>query len=148
MSAKIIIHRQKAWLNKVRGVQVFIDGAQSGLIANGDSDEYIVEPGAHNVRCKMSWYQVPEMNFVLNEGETKFLKVSMGMKYFGVTYIILLLAIASTFIPRLAGFQKPEWLPWTKIAIITPVALYYIYYFTLGRKKYLLMEEDKDNIFK
>jgi hypothetical protein len=148
MATKIIIKRKKTMLNKVRGVKVSIDDVERGTIANGDSDEYTVEPGAHKLQCKISWYKTREQNIVIGEGETKFMQVSMGMKYFGISYIILLLAISSDFlIPRVTRMQRTDLWLWSKVIVIGVVGLYYLYYFTVGRNNYLLLEEDKDNIF-
>jgi hypothetical protein len=148
MATKIIIRREKTMLNKVRGVKVLIDDVERGTIANGDSDEYTVDPGAHKLQCKISWYKTREQNLVINEGDTKYMKVRMGMKYFGITYIILLVAIASDLlIPRITGQPRTDLWLWGKVIVIGLVGLYYLYYFTVGRNNYLLLEEDKDTIF-
>lgn len=146
MAAKIILQRQSEFLNKMRGVTVSIDDTERGSIKSGGAEEYIVEPGEHKVSCKLSWYKT-DMNVTVNEGETRFLRVRMGMKYFGPAYVLLLLAILSDLIPRFAKFPKPDWWPWAKLVIVVPIILYYLYYLTIGKKHYLLLEEDKKNIF-
>lgn len=151
MPAKIIIQRKKEMLNKLRPVKVFIDGVEVGNITKADAGDYTVEPGTHTVQCNIIRYKSFEKEVVLKEGETKFLKVKMGMKYFAVIYFLLVLTLLSDLLlNQLMEKPRPDWfdsLRWAKVIAVSLVALYFIYYMTLGRKKYIIVEDDKDNIF-
>lgn len=142
MSAKIIVQRKKEFLNKMRPVHVTIDGEEKISLKNGEAQEYEVAPGAHKVQCRLNFYRSKEMTVVVNENSRQLLNVRMGMRYFGVTYLIVFLAIISHLLFRFAKIPLPEWWPWAKLAIIVPVVIYYLYYLTVGRKNYLLLEED------
>src|SRR6478752_7075332 len=98
MATKIVVNRKSEWMNRARGFKFFIDDIELGKIKNAGSEEYPVKPGIHTVECKIDWCSSSKLDISLNEGEVKFLKVRSGMKYFGIGYILLLLAIVSDFL--------------------------------------------------
>jgi hypothetical protein len=148
MATRIVISRKKEWANRVQQVKVFIDNAEKATIANGGSEEYMVEPGMHTVQCSISWFKSLKLTAQVKDGETKFLVVRSGMKYYTVGYISLLVALVPGLLMRLAGIPQPSFFSWLQPALILPFLLYIVYYFSFGRKKYLLLEEDGDNIFR
>ena len=148
MATKIILNRKSEWMSRARRVKVFIDNVERSTVANGSSEEFLVEPGMHTIQCKISWYSSGEVNLLLNEGETKFLRVRSGMKYYFFLYILMLLALVSKFLLRRAHITIPEYLDWLQIVLVFPFILYFLYFVTIGKKKYLLLEEDKENIFR
>jgi hypothetical protein len=48
---------------------------------------------------------------------------------------------------KLAHIPRPEYFAWIRVAVIIPVILYLVYYLSLGKKNYLKLQEDKNNIF-
>jgi hypothetical protein len=147
MATKIIISRKSEWINRARGFKLFLDGNEMGKIANGGSEEYVVEPGVHSIQCKIDWCSSPELTVELKEGETKFLKASSGMKYYTVGYIFLILSLGAGPILKLMGIQRPENLSTISVLILVPFLLYMTYYLSIGRKKYIFLAEDKENFF-
>ena len=147
MPTKIIVSRKSEWINRARGFKFFLDGKEMGKIANGGSEEYLVEPGVHTLQCKIDWCSSPELAIELKEGETKFLKAASGMKYYTVGYIFLILSLGSGPIMKLMGITRPENLSTIQLLIMTPFILYMIYYLTIGKKKYISLAEDKENFF-
>ena len=147
MANKIIISRKSEWINRARGFKLFLDGKEMGKIANGVSEEYAVDPGVHTIQCKIDWCSSPELHVEVKEGETKFLKAGSGMKYYTVGYIFLILSLGYGPILKLMGIARPENLSVIRVLIFVPFLLYMTYYLSLGRKKYISLEEDKDNIF-
>jgi len=147
MATKIIVNRKSEWMNRVRPVRIFIDSVERGAVANGSSEEFLVEPGMHTMQCKINWHSSAELSFLVNEGETKFLKIRYGMKYYTALYILLLVALISRFLLTVAHIPKPMYFYWIQVAFMIPFIVYLLFYFTIGRKQYLLLEEDKENIF-
>jgi len=148
MATKIILNRKNELMSRTRPIKVFIDNVERGTVANGSSAELPVEPGMHTIQCKISRFGSAELNLLVNEGETKFLRVRSGMKYYFFLYILLLLALVSKFLLRMADIPKPEYLDWLQVVLVFPFILYFLYYVTIGKNKYLLLEEDKENIFR
>ena len=148
MATKIIISRKSEWINRSRDFKLFIDGNETGKIANGGSEEYFLEPGLHTLQCKVDWCSSPELTIEVKEGETGFLKTRSAMKYYTVGYVLLLLSLGSGPILKLIGISRPANFSTFQVAILIPFLLYLTYYLTLGRKKYISLKEDKDNIFK
>lgn len=134
-------------MNRARGIKVFIDGIEVGKITNGGTEEYLVKPGVHTMQCKVDWCSSPETDFAVNSDESKFMEVRSGMQYFGIGYILILVSLASELLFKLAHIPRPEYLASIRVAIVIPVILYLVYYLSMGRKNYLKLQEDKNNIF-
>lgn len=147
MATKLILHRKSEFMNKLRGIKVFIDGMEMGKIANGGTEEYSVTPGVHTIQCKIDWCSSPVMDLTINSDESKFMQVRSGMQYFWIGYILILASLGSDLLFRLAHIPRPEYLPLLRIAIFIPVMLYLVYYLSIGKKNYLKLQEDKNNIF-
>lgn len=147
MPAKIIVQRKKEFLNKLRGVTILVNGEERGNLKSGGVEELIVEPGAHKIQCRLNWYRSREFDVVLNEGDKRFLRVRMGMQYFGIVYVFTMIALLSDLVFRWKNMPVPDWWLFAKLGIVIPALLYFLFYITVGKKYYLVLEEDKDNIF-
>src|SRR6478735_4152931 len=107
MATRIVINRKKEWVNRVQQLNVFIDGAERGTVANGSSEEYQVDAGTHTVQGKISWFRSAEITVHVNEGETKFVRARSGMKYYGVAYVVMLVVLISGLLIRSSHIAKP-----------------------------------------
>jgi hypothetical protein len=111
---------------------------------NGSSEEYQVPAGANTVVCKVNWCRSNAFAVDIKAGETVYLKVASGMKYFWVMYLLLLVVLfGRTFFKQ---HLTPE-LNVAVIAISIVVLCYFLFYITIGRDKYLRIAEDSNNIF-
>lgn len=148
MSAKIILNRKREWINnRNRGVKVFIDQIEKGKIANGDSEEYMVDPGEHTMQCKVYWCSSPALNIDIKEGETKYLQLKSAMKYYGIGYALFLIGLLAGIFMTLTHIPKPSFFTWMQLTLLLPLVLYLLFYLTLGRKKYMVLEEDANSVF-
>ncbi len=148
MSTKIVLNRKKEMANRIRKVQVLIDGVESGEIVNGSSEGFEVTPGVHTIQCKVSRFSSEPFTVNIGVNETKFLQVRSGMKYYTIGYILVLVALISVLVFRLAHIPLPSSVSIYQLLVMTPFVLYVLYYSTLGRKRYLVLGEDNENIFK
>jgi len=149
MANKIIISRKNEWRNRNRGFQVFIDGREVGKIANGSSEEYQAEPGAHTIQCKIAWCSSPALTIVVKDGENSFVTVGSAMKLYNVGLVLALLVIVAGFgIPSLLHIPLPAYFGTVQLVVFLPFLAYLLYYQTLGRKKYITIAEDANNIFR
>ena len=147
MPAKIIINRKSEWLNRMRGFKVFIDGKEAGIVNNGSSEEFTVESGVHIITMKFGFYSGQPKTISLNDNETKFLQTRRAWKFFWFFYILFLLGLLSGFIFRSLNIQETRLTSIAGGILIAPAFFSALYHLTLGRKKYLLLEDDDSNIF-
>ncbi len=141
--SRIVLRRSSEWLNRARNLKVFIDGEQAGTIANGESKDFLLTPGHHNLTCKVDWCSSRDFGISLGENETAYLFVRSGMKYYWQTAFPLFVVLALNFYYVFsAGGKRPEWLNYLLIIVALPALLYMMYYVTIGRKDYLVISKD------
>ena len=142
---RIILERKNQWMNRLKGYKVEINGAeQDKKITNGSSEEYEAPGGTNVVVCKVNWCSSNSLSFDIKSGETVYLKVASGIKYFWVVYGFLMLALLGrTLFKR----QMTPQLNVVMVSVSIVVMLYFLYYLTIGRKQYLKIEKDTNNIF-
>ena len=143
---KIILERESQFMNRLKSYKVFINDTQQNTIGNGKTEEYQVPAGQNKIVCKVNWCSSNELAISVNPGEKVFLKVSSGVRFFWPVYTILMIAILTrVFINRKQ--EMGGMINIISLFIISLSALYYLYYITIGRKSYLDLEVDVNNIF-
>jgi hypothetical protein len=134
-------------MNRARAYRVFIDGEEKGQIKNGSAEEFLIGPGTHHLYCQVAWYKSPVHTVTLVGGDVEYLRVRSGMKYYWPLVTIMILGILmNPYLSRHAE-EAPLVIKALQLVLILPALLYMLYYLTIGRKYYLLMELDKDNVF-
>jgi hypothetical protein len=144
---KIIMTRKGEWMNRARAYNVLIDEQKTGIVKNDSSEEYAVAPGAHTVRCGLMWYSSPSITVNLKEGEIAYLRVKNGMKYYLPLFILMVVGVLLNLVWSGRPAERPDWVIYVQLGLLLPALLYIMYFITLGRKKYLVIEQDKDNFF-
>ena len=147
MSAKIIISRKSEFLNRTRAFKVFIDDNEVGAVSNGSAEEFSVEAGKHSVYVKIGWYKSIVFDATVSEGENKYLLTHSGMTLFWPLYIVMLAGLILNIVLRKEGIDLNGVADVLRYLLIIPPILYYVYFMTLGRNKYVLLREDKNNVF-
>lgn len=143
---KIIVSRSSEWVNRLRGYKILINGNQAGTVKNGGSEEFLVQPGNNTVQCKVDWYSSSPFSIDIREGDTAYLKVRSGMKFYWPFMIAVIIGVFLMFYYK--GKQDaPAWITPVTLVLIIPGALYSLYYMTLGRKNFLVIQKDAKNIF-
>ncbi|MEO7310790.1 MAG: hypothetical protein ABIX01_10365 [Chitinophagaceae bacterium] len=147
MPAKIILSRKNDFMNRTRMFKVLIDGQEVGKIGNGKVETFEVAPGNHTIECKIDWCSSQTYEVTVGSDSIDYLQVKSGMKYFLLLYIVFLAWLASGLIFK----QKKEMLgaayPWIQWTIVVIPLAYLLYYLTLGKKKYLVINQDTSNVF-
>jgi hypothetical protein len=144
---KIILARESQWLNRLRPYSVKIDKKEAGIIANGSSEEFVVEPGTHTLSCTIFWYGSIDYEFDIKQNEIIYLVVKNGMTYYWPLVGFLFAGVFfNSFYFSYHRTEYPTWYLGIKLFYLLPM-LYMLYYITIGKKKYLVIKEDKDNIF-
>lgn len=148
MATKIILNRKNEWRNRARGFKVWIDGKEVGTIADGGSEAYPVEPGTHKLLCKIDWCSSPELELTVQEGETRFVQVGSGMKYYSLFTALMVLVLLSGPVIKYLQLKVPEEFTYLQLGVLVPFLLYYLYYLSFGRNRYLQLKEDGTNLFR
>ncbi len=144
---RIVLTRSSEWMNRARSFKVFIDDQQVGTIANGAAESYTVTPGSHKLMCKVDWCGSRDFELNLQPGETAYLRVQSGMKYYWqfVAPMIAILFINAFMI--FSNKPRPFWFNILIGLVCLPGAGYILYYTAFSRKDYLLIKYDDKSLF-
>ena len=121
-------------MNRLRDYKIFIDGKLAGTVANGQEKSFEVPAGGHTVVAKIDWTQSPELEMTLTEGQDRTLHVGMHKM------ASWMLPFSTVIIAAYFGLRFSPAAAWSGFLII-PLLGYLIYILTIGRKKYLFVEE-------
>lgn len=130
----IRIQRSSEYNNRLRDYKIFIDGQQAGIIANGETKEFATTDGPHTITAKIDWCSSPDISIKISNSETKQLKVG-GFNN------------GNWFMPLAGGIIALHFLLRMTLHIdyviyfVIPVFFILMYYLTIGRKKYLTLQE-------
>jgi hypothetical protein len=130
--ARIIISRKKEWSNRARKFGVYIDGEKKDTVLNGEIKDIEVPAGKHKIMFKVDWCTSPEIEIELKEDKSKTVEVS-SFKANSWLLIGMYIILAVYFISEFFLQQRFKGIMY----LVFPIVLVYIYYLTLGRKKYL-----------
>lgn len=146
-TARIVLSRSSEWMNRARSFKVMIDGHQAGTISNGGTEEFKLEPGQHKIHCKVDWCSSREYDVTIGVGETAYLHVKSGMKYYWQFTIPLLVVLALNLYFVFADSRRPLWFNFVLIAVAAPAIIYILYYTLFNRKDYLAITKDETTLF-
>ena len=134
---KIRIVRSNQYLNKRNNFKIMLNGQYIGSLASAEIQEYEVELGKNNLNVKVDWsvYRSNELDFQVAENETKTFNVCINKNINYLTFCNLFVLVTHYALVSLYDFYYFLWVA------IPVVVLMYVYYFTLGRDKYLVLSE-------
>ena len=131
----LIIKRKAELANRFRDYKVYINGQKAGTIANGNTEEYALPPGAHTVYCKIDWCT---SNAVEVSGDTDHIKILQVCGFKHAAWIMPV-AVAASFagiVLKLLGYVNRFLL-----VILIPAFIIMLFYLTIGRRNYLTLLE-------
>ena len=136
--ATIRLKRTSEYNNRMRDYKIFIDGQQVGTIANGETKDFPTTVGKHIVTAKIDWCSSPDISVDIKDNQTKNLKVGGFRNGQFLMPIGLGLIVLHFILSKFADFDYT-------IFLVAPLFLLMVYYLTIGRKKYLTLEEVNEN---
>jgi len=131
---QIRINRSSEYINYLRNYRIFVDGVFVGTIANGRTKEIEVSPGPHKLILKIDWCSSPALEFVADHYNILEFETGCFRKGYFLTPLMLLMFIICAEVCQ--AFDNP----YAFLAAI-PVILIFTYYVTVGRKRYLRLEQ-------
>jgi hypothetical protein len=132
--AQLQIQRKDEFSNRRRDYKVYVDGIKVGAISPGETKSLEIDPGKHEVFCKIDWCASPTITTEVTNDSVKTLLVG-GFKGGNLLWRIMVVVLVVHFILKLAFHIE-------YVALFAiPVCLIGVYYVTFGRKKYLSLIE-------
>jgi hypothetical protein len=135
---KLIIKRNSEWNNRLRNFGVYINGEKVGVIGNGETKEFDVEVGNHEILTKIDWCRSRIIEIEIKENENKTIELS-GFKYGNIILPITLGILALYFIG-----EKLFEINLNVLLGIAFIGIFYPFFFiTFGKNRYLRISEKK-----
>ena len=131
--AKINIQRSNEYFNRIRNYRIYVDGKKVGTIENGESKDFEIEEGNHLIEAKIDWCGSPKVSVEIKNNETKTLKVrGFNFAKWLIPSIFFILIFDFTM-KIIFDFNYRSYFSYALFLMV-------VYYFTLGRKKYLSLK--------
>lgn len=105
-----------------------------GTIANSTTKEFSVSPGQHSISTKIDWGSSRTQSFDISGNEMKMFEVGAFRHSKWLMPTTMFVVVLSYIIKLKYDFVYLYYLP-------LPIFLLLVYYFTLGRKRYLNLTE-------
>ena len=132
--AKLIIIRNSEYVNRLRTYRIYLDGVKLGNVANGDSKEFEVPAGEHQVWAKIGWCSSPTISFEVKEQQAKTYQIGVFPGANWLVWVSIGILILHFFLSLTIHFSYA-------IYLLAPLFLVLFYYMSIGRKKYLCIRE-------
>lgn len=133
---KLIVQRNSEWNNRECKIGIYVDDQKLGTQSNGETHEFEVENGKHEIYAKIDWCKSQNIEANIRANETKTLKLS-GFKYGSWIYPSLLGIMLVYYILNYAFNLDFTFMIWFAAVVM----LYPIYCITFGKNSYLLLSE-------
>ena len=142
---KIRLSRTNEYVNGFREYGIYIDDVKAGVIRNGETRDFEVAPGTHTIYAKIDWCYSPTRPFYISGNEVmpfnvgSFIGSEMLRKYsrwigpiFLGLLVLHLILRATIHFDDLLLYLFP---------LTLPLFFIMVYYFSIGRKRYLSLKE-------
>ncbi len=90
--ASLTIVRDSGYADRLRKYKVIVDGIVVGEVGNGETKQFSISPGLHEVSLKIDWCGSKAVEFNLDDGEGLTLQAKSslrGSKLFGALWYVL-----------------------------------------------------------
>lgn len=140
---KIRVERDTNWTSGLRRIDIYIDGQKTGTINDGETKDFDVENGKHEIYVKLGWERSQKIELNTVENQITVFKLTQ------LNYLSwwLLVYIVTTFLYYLGKDTFNFKFYHYAILIVIP-ALCFTYYIIIIKKnkQFVLNEIDKINV--
>jgi hypothetical protein len=128
---KVRIHRSNQWYGGVRDYKIFLDNQKIGEVGKGDTKEFNIPEGEHQLFAKIDWFETKKISLNLKKDEEReiVLKSSEKSKW---TIPIIFILPGLIYLTDL----KLELL----LLICIPLVLLLLYTLTYGKQSFIKAE--------
>ncbi|MDT0676634.1 hypothetical protein [Autumnicola musiva] len=74
--AKLIVKRNSEWANKMRSMELLLDGKLLDSIEDREIKEFVVSTGKHSLQAKLDWCGSRKLDFELGENDIKLVELT------------------------------------------------------------------------
>jgi len=136
--ATLLVNRRSEYINRLRNLELVLDGKPLGKIENGETLAFNIPAGKHTFKSTIDWAGSPEITFEVQEEETKKIEVKafsesrfiLYSAFIGLPFFLVLV-----FFPHLS--EQYAFLHYAFPLIMLPSFAVMLYRITIGRKGYL-----------
>ncbi|WP_165750091.1 hypothetical protein [Cellulophaga sp. Z1A5H] len=133
---KLIVERTSEWNNKARQIDFYIDGVQKGILDNGKTLTFDLEPGTHEIVAKINNRRSEKIQINFTKDETKTFKLA-GFKYGSLVMPLIIGSVLIFLVCKAFLNIELKFL----LALSLLAFLYPVYYMTLGKNNYLSLSD-------
>ena len=130
--ARLKIHRSNQWYGGVRDFKIFLDNEKIGEVGKGDTKEFIIPGGKHELFGKIDWFETKRVFLNLEEDEEK----EIVLKSTPRSKLVIPFIAMSTVLVYLSDL-KIEFL----IILFISIALILLYTLTFGKHTFIKFEQ-------
>jgi len=145
----VTIKRKLEQVNKLRKINIYLDGAYAFSLSNGASKDIKLDTGTHNLLAKIDWCSSAVLPLTIKENEKTEIILYSGYQFKSSIFSILYPVVFFGGLSLNLYFKSTVFF-WS-IMVISAILLFIVsykakfkgiwYYLTLGRKEYLKLEE-------
>jgi hypothetical protein len=73
--SSILVERSSQWVNRMRDINIYIDGKYAGSVSNGKTAEFPVSSGTHNIYAKVDWCATRSQEITIPPGQSLYLEL-------------------------------------------------------------------------
>ncbi len=132
--ATITITRSSEYTNAMRSYKIILDGKNAGKIGNGKSIDLYVEGGTHTLQFKVDWCGSQTITFDIKEDGEKEFHISAFRYSKTIMPVLLALVVVNILATTFFNFHYLNYI----FFLVLPAMVYIL---TVGRNKYLTLEE-------
>ena len=141
--AKLIISRNREFINMLREYRIYLNNDKIGSISNGETEEFEIQEGIYDFCVRIDWCGSQKLPITLKNGEERIMKIS-GFRFGGLLAFFTSVAILFPILFPIFFQQFMKDNLFIKIPIIIFILLVLtvlVYFLTFGRNKYLVISE-------
>ena len=127
---KIALRSKKGWNNQNKNLGVYLDGQKIGMIQSGQSKEFEIAPGEHQLKAKTGLFRTKKTSITLGKDEKKSLKLTGSNFWIWLVSLVLISAVLFVMLIPSIDFNDKLFV----ILLILPEVVYLFYYQTFRFK--------------
>ena len=137
---KIRIERNTRWIGQLRGIEIYIDDVKIGTINDGETQDYEIEHGKHQVYAKFGWER--SQNIEINSVENEITVLKLTPYKYGTLVLLIVIGLQAFYIlgKDTLHFELKHYLILLAIVISHPL------YYMIKNKSLVLTELSKKNV--
>jgi hypothetical protein len=126
------IHRSNQWYGGVRDYKIFLDNQKIGEVGKGDTKEFTIPEGEHQLFAKIDWFETKKLSLNLKKDEVKEILLKSSQK----SKLTIPLIFILPFLVYLTDL-KLELL----LLLCIPLILILLYTLTYGKQSFMKVEQ-------